>query len=539
MVDPMKHLASALFATALFLLSGLPTTGAADPTTAPAGRILFGMDAGSIKAQADNGVAPDLATFWIGPWTLTSGWGGPDAQLTQMANAGVTPAIHFYYWGDDISQSCLENGCYSNLHKAQKDKAGWQTLAQQLVDHLNAKMGGRTVLIFLETEFNKGNVATYEALDGYLAEKANFIKSHYTGAKIVMALGNWNNAAWTTWDRTAAASDYTGIQGMRGSTKGTQADYLALYNATMTGVKRLQTLFQKPIVLQDIALSSYPEPGYLQTQATSLGKFFVGINDLRAEGVRAIVYRSWKDSPNMDTANYYGMAERYWGLANATAAKPAADIWIKGVKAERATTPTTSGTGTTTGTPPPATTPGTTTPPTTSSPPPAPPTPPPNRAPTASFATNVVGRAVSFDASTSADPEGAALSYTWNFGDGTSATGKTAQHTYTTPGARTVTLTVSDGTLSANVAQSVTAINRAPQPSFTTTSNLWLLKFDATGSKDLDGDALQYTWEFGDGGTATGATAGHFYFPGAYTVKLTVRDAWNSAVLTKTLQVLV
>jgi len=41
-----------------------------------------------------------------------------------MQNAGVTPALHFYYWGDDISPSCVENGCWSTLHNAQKTRAG-------------------------------------------------------------------------------------------------------------------------------------------------------------------------------------------------------------------------------------------------------------------------------------------------------------------------------------------------------------------------------------------------------------------------------
>lgn len=342
-------LSSLVVVSATFAAAGLAigATNAADATiatvgTAPAGdRIGFGMDAGSVAKQTAAGVKPDYGTFWIGPWTLKSGWGAPDAQLTSMANAGVTPAIHHYYWGDDISQSCIENGCWSSLHGAQKDKAGWQTLTKQLVDHLNAKMGGKPVVIFLETEFNKGNVGTYEPLDGYLAEKAAYIKTNYPAAQVVLALGNWNTAAWPTWDRAAAKSDFIGIQGMRGSTRHTQTVYQDLYESTLAGAKTAKATFGKPVFIQDIALSSYPDATWASLQAKELGDFFSHTDDLRAAGVRAIVYRSWLDSPNMDLANWFGQAERHWGLATATTAKAAQKVWVDGVKAERATTTTT------------------------------------------------------------------------------------------------------------------------------------------------------------------------------------------------------
>lgn len=51
---------------------------------------------------------------------------------------------------------------------------------------------------------------------------------------------------------------------------------------------------------------------------------------------------------------------------------------------------------------------------------------------------------VSFDGGGSTDSDGSISSYVWNFGDGSSATGKTVSHTYTTEAAFTATLQVTD-----------------------------------------------------------------------------------------------
>ncbi|MFZ4668795.1 MAG: PKD domain-containing protein [Microthrixaceae bacterium] len=52
--------------------------------------------------------------------------------------------------------------------------------------------------------------------------------------------------------------------------------------------------------------------------------------------------------------------------------------------------------------------------------------------------------AVSFDAGASSDSDGTIVDYAWTFGDGTSASGVTAEHTYTAIGTYTATLFVTD-----------------------------------------------------------------------------------------------
>ena len=70
---------------------------------------------------------------------------------------------------------------------------------------------------------------------------------------------------------------------------------------------------------------------------------------------------------------------------------------------------------------------------------------PPNAAPRADFSSACEEQVCAFDASSSTDADGDPLTYKWTFGDGKSATGHQPEHDYTSIGAHTVTLTVSDG----------------------------------------------------------------------------------------------
>ena len=59
--------------------------------------------------------------------------------------------------------------------------------------------------------------------------------------------------------------------------------------------------------------------------------------------------------------------------------------------------------------------------------------------------TGMAGSPLSFDASASNDPDGDVLSYVWQFGDGTMASGKVVTHSYATSGFYSCLLTVYDG----------------------------------------------------------------------------------------------
>ncbi len=151
--------------------------------------------------------------------------------------------------------------------------------------------------------------------------------------------------------------------------------------------------------------------------------------------------------------------------------------------------------------------------------------------------TGVVNAPVQFDGTGSSDPEGTALSYSWDFGDGASATGfASPTHAYSRCGTYNVDLTVTDGvgltgtaSTSATIASSGVDIPTAHAGggtgrlyNGTVGSNV---QFDGSGSSDPDCNIVSYSWDFGDGTTGTGLNPLHSYSSaGTYIVTLTVTD---------------
>lgn len=166
----------------------------------------------------------------------------------------------------------------------------------------------------------------------------------------------------------------------------------------------------------------------------------------------------------------------------------------------------------------------------------------PNVPPQASFTYTKSGLNGTFDGSTSVDVDGSIASYNWDFGDGGSATGVNATHTFPDTGTYTVRLSVTDdagGTATSTQEVSVQAPNVAPKAAFTTAVDTLSLQVDGSGSTDTEGPVASYAWDFGDGATDSGPTVSHTYAKaGTYDVTLTVTDADGATdVLTKAVSI--
>jgi hypothetical protein len=170
----------------------------------------------------------------------------------------------------------------------------------------------------------------------------------------------------------------------------------------------------------------------------------------------------------------------------------------------------------------------------------------PNRPPTASPGGPYAGvrnQPITFDGTGSSDPDGDPLTYSWNFGDGSTGTGPRPSHAYTSLGVFTVTLVVSDGVLSSPpAAASATISNQSPSAHaggpYSGTRTQPVL-FSGAGSSDPDGDPLAYAWTFGDGAAGSGVAPAHTYTSlGTFTVSLVVNDGTvSSAPATSTVTI--
>lgn len=157
-----------------------------------------------------------------------------------------------------------------------------------------------------------------------------------------------------------------------------------------------------------------------------------------------------------------------------------------------------------------------------------------NKQPTAAIDGNFIGepnKQINLSGSRSFDDDGKIIKYSWDFGDGSSAEGKSISHIYSNPGIYTVKLTVQDDfeySCNEGIDSAIVVINAQPLISTETTvkgSPNQLMKFDASQSADLDGGIIKYIWNFGTGIIKEGAVVEHaFEKPGIYSIELTAED---------------
>ena len=147
-----------------------------------------------------------------------------------------------------------------------------------------------------------------------------------------------------------------------------------------------------------------------------------------------------------------------------------------------------------------------------------------------------VQHAVTYAVTSGRSLVGGSLTYTWNFGDGATATGAKVTHTFTQLGDGAVALIAQDRrgarsytTLPVTIVAQVPIVHLSASSRQVTVQNT--INFDATGSTaptDYPNNRLtRYQWDFGDGTTQTtiAPTVRHTYTStGAYTITVQALD---------------
>jgi PKD repeat protein len=158
---------------------------------------------------------------------------------------------------------------------------------------------------------------------------------------------------------------------------------------------------------------------------------------------------------------------------------------------------------------------------------------------------------ITFNASFSYDPDHDIISYYWDFGDGTTATGEIATHVYTAPGGYNVTLIVTDNhgktDQDSTIASVIEASKPLSQPDVTGPVNGYTnIEYNFSIIVNDSNSDIKFIINWDDGNIIESGnhTAGSLFIinhtwkkPGQYNITVTASDDQTDATTKKTIEI--
>nr|MCH9675329.1 hypothetical protein [Gammaproteobacteria bacterium] len=259
-------------------------------------------------------------THWI---TRDTDWQWEHKQyLLGAAKAGYTPVVSFWYFGDQISPEFVR-----------RNRAEYMKVIRTKLVPLIAELPD--VLVLLEPEFNKSNMAAWTGWDTVAADAIMAIKDGAKNARVGLTFGDFGRSDVAKFEkvlsRSIDASDFLGYMEMRSAYDATyrlDPSSTLVESATMFA-RQLSQRFRKPIYLGYVALST--ANGWEAKQAVWLNSLLEEVPVLAAHGVFGMSIFAMFDEPRHK--GWFADAERSFGLFRADGVpKAGAQRWSEAVR---------------------------------------------------------------------------------------------------------------------------------------------------------------------------------------------------------------
>ena len=273
------------------------------------------------RVARDMGVSVNAQALWV-TRGFEPDWFGP-ADLAEMSEAGVTPVIILYYFGDDVSQE------YVTAHVG--DYRDWM---QRVMEHLACEV---PLLVVLEPEYNNiqpdgsRHVRAWPPFADLMIQATGEVRLHMPNARVGICPGDYRDYdLWGTLGTLAPYLDFLAYQELWGQTRPSHLseDYEDVTDYALLFTAHLSSVYDKPVLLAYLGVSSYTPEGSeddwsvikadVWRNLTSRSQAFVD-----AGLIGALAFALYDDPKD---EGYFGAAEAHWGLLDAEG-KPKDAFW--------------------------------------------------------------------------------------------------------------------------------------------------------------------------------------------------------------------